>query len=237
MVTGKIIFNLKRLWEIDGEMRDLYEMIRSGEKTSEWRDLTDRWGKKLRGAEGKRAWFVVGYPKDSLPRLEADIVEVVEHRETLQYEIRFTNVSEVLAPIINYGIGVTGKHPDAVTKILVPDEFKPLLEDIRCIVDDGDNPNVMDKGMMEAVWVSLQRFGWFKPILVDSTGILGDGAHRIQICLEQGEYYAPILRMDMDEIGRRLLRQVSNRQQGQDNPEKLKLEIKKIDISLAVGGT
>lgn len=75
------------------------------------------------------------------------------------------------------------KHPDATTVIQVPEEFKPLLEDIRDLTKDGHNPNKMTKSRREALWRSLKKFGWFKPILVDGEGLLGDGEQRLEACL------------------------------------------------------
>jgi len=41
------------------------------------------------------AWFVVGYPKGNLPRLEAELIALTLHRNSNQFEITFTNVREV----------------------------------------------------------------------------------------------------------------------------------------------
>jgi len=100
----------------------LYEQIKSGKKTSEWRVLTLHWAKRLldtsvlniafrmgdkphdltRYLKVHKAWFVEGYPKNNLPRLEAEITGLVYHPEkkgfpahTQQIEIKFTNVKEV----------------------------------------------------------------------------------------------------------------------------------------------
>lgn len=98
-----VLFRLKRFWEgqvgsmyIEG--LDLYEEIKAGRKTSEWRDLTDRWRSILHSTpKPTRAWFVCGYPKGNMPRLEADIVGIVCHLESDQYEIKIANVEEILA--------------------------------------------------------------------------------------------------------------------------------------------
>ncbi len=121
-VERKIIFNLKRNWEVDGVIVDLYQQIKDGIKTSEWRytrredGRLTRYTKLLVTERGRdhilkpgggrinlfeyirtnRAWFVVGYPKDNLPRLEADIVGLVYHSDTDQLEIKVSNVEEVL---------------------------------------------------------------------------------------------------------------------------------------------
>jgi hypothetical protein len=118
-----VIFHLKRIWE----GKDLWEEIKKGRKRSEWRDLSPYWIKRLCHEvslpDGKkvsislwingtvpmdltkylkvhRAWFVEGYPKNSLPRLEADITGLVYHSSGSQLEIKFTNVQEVTEEIL-----------------------------------------------------------------------------------------------------------------------------------------
>lgn len=130
---SKVVFRLKRYWEIEGKTVDLYQEIKSGRKTSEWRDVTDYWIQMLTtlpplqkinscstkkmlewanmpldvaAAEDagimlketlrvKQAWFTVGFPKNSVPRLEADITDLILHPREGQFEIKFTNVREV----------------------------------------------------------------------------------------------------------------------------------------------
>lgn len=108
----KVVFNLKRTWVIDGKTVDLYEEIKSGRKTSEWRDATEFWFNRLcmRGKSHEykigevdltdslkvyKAWFVIGYPKNNLPRLEADITYLIYHVPNGQLEIQFTHVKEI----------------------------------------------------------------------------------------------------------------------------------------------
>lgn len=97
-----ILFHLKRFWE--GQVGstyikslDLYEEIRTSRKTSEFRDDTPYWRKRLIDAIGKRAWFVCGYPKGNLPRLEATITEVVRLYDTGQLEIKFKDIQEAIS--------------------------------------------------------------------------------------------------------------------------------------------
>jgi hypothetical protein len=115
--SDKVIFNLKRHWNIDGKVVDLYDEIKSGRKTSEWRNTTNFWCARLiergsisqyfgwaishdisHGLKVHKAWFVIGYPKGNLPRLEADIIGLIYHPELKnpQLEIKFANVREIL---------------------------------------------------------------------------------------------------------------------------------------------
>jgi len=119
-----VIFHLKRIWG----GKDLWEEIKSKRKTSEWRDLTNYWCKRLlrdyekvflfiptetiEEAEAKgtsinlteylkttKAWFVIGYPKHCVPRLEADITGLLawpkKNSAQSQFEIKITNVKEL----------------------------------------------------------------------------------------------------------------------------------------------
>ena len=107
----------------DGSERRLYDEIKSGRKTSEWRDVKKFWMRRLLkitedkipinkvsgdpgfmegpfidltgGLKVGRAWFVEGFPKNSFPRLEATITGLIWH-ETGQFEIQFNNVVEII---------------------------------------------------------------------------------------------------------------------------------------------
>jgi len=212
-------FRLKKRWSIDGKLRELWPMFLSGEKTSEWRDIKPHWTKQLeKDPPPTRAHFTIGYAKGNLPRLEADIVAILKHEDTGQYEIQVTNVVEVLTET-SRRLAPTGKHPDVKTQIIVPEEFKPLIEDIRELLKDGQNPNQMTKSKREGLWRSLKKFGWFKPILVDGEGLLGDGEQRLEACMANEEFYAPVLRLDVDDKDRRLLRQIANKLRGTHDPD------------------
>ena len=107
----RVIFRLKRFWTYpDGRTVDLYQEIKEGRKTFEYRDYKDYWtsqfytkkiidGKPYFTQKVDRAWFIVGFPKGNVPRLEADIsglsVLVDSEGQRDQYEVYFTNVKEV----------------------------------------------------------------------------------------------------------------------------------------------
>jgi len=107
-------FVLKRFLEGFEEYGDLYEAIKSGRKTVEYRDATDHWATRLLTPEGKlwlkelrdvgyiefvkeylkhdTAVFVVGYTK--YPRLVADITKIVYNYDADQFEVHIANVKE-----------------------------------------------------------------------------------------------------------------------------------------------
>lgn len=109
-------FVIKRTgWGYD----DIYEALKTGEKTSEWRDATDFWISRLFKKKAQSsvrfninrhtgsklfihpddhkhttARFVVGYTK--YPRLIADIHNIYYHSSD-QFEIQIENVTEVIS--------------------------------------------------------------------------------------------------------------------------------------------
>ncbi len=106
-------FVLKRYLEGFEEYGDLYEAIKSGRKTVEYRDATNHWETRLLSPQGMgfknfykgrnlvftgnylkhdKAVFVIGYTK--YPRLIADITKIVYNYETNKFEIHITNVKE-----------------------------------------------------------------------------------------------------------------------------------------------
>lgn len=120
------------------------------------------------------------------------------------------------------------KHPDAKTEIRVPEEYKPLLEDLRELTKDGENPNHMNKRAREGLWRSMKKYGWIYPILVDKKGMLGDGEQRLETCLTNKEHYGPVLRLDINDVDRRLLRQITNKLRGIHDPDKDLLEYRRL---------
>ena len=114
MGYNKVVFRLCRFWKDGDKLIELYPAIKNREKTSEWRDMTSYWSRILVSPhyritppkEGavldltialrvRKAWFTVGFPKDNVPRLEADIKGLFAHFDTRQYEIKIENVREV----------------------------------------------------------------------------------------------------------------------------------------------
>lgn len=123
--NGKAIFNLKTTMQIDGRNGpevNLYDEIKAGWKTSEWRKTNKHWVTRLFNGSGyhrfihllgvqgleetidfteylkvNTAWFVRGYPKGSVPRLEAKIMKALYWPKLEQFEIQFSDVKEVVA--------------------------------------------------------------------------------------------------------------------------------------------
>jgi len=93
-------------------MVNLYEEIKAGRKTSEWRDASKYWLKRLvtqanldvAGTSPQdltdflrvhKVWLVEGYPKESLPRLEGKIARLFYHPIDHKLEVCIVYVREV----------------------------------------------------------------------------------------------------------------------------------------------
>ena len=99
----------------------------------------------------------------------------------------------------------------------IPEAYKPLLEDIRLLKSDDQNPNKMTNKQKEETWKSLQRHGWIYPIVTDMNGVFSDGEQRVQVCNDHGEFFAPVLRLKLSDGQRRILRQTLNKLRGKHN--------------------
>lgn len=90
----------------------------------------------------------------------------------------------------------------------------PLVEDIRLLKSDENNPNKMSLKQQEQVWRSLKKYGWTIPILTNKDGVFADGEQRATVCKAHGVFFAPVLRLPVTDVDRRLLRQISNKLHG-----------------------
>jgi hypothetical protein len=101
----------------------------------------------------------------------------------------------------------------------VPEAYLPLLEDIRLLNADQDNPNRTTMKQQEQIWRSLQKYGWAYPIITNKDGVYADGEQRADVCKQHGEFYAPVLRLPVSDVDRRMLRQILNKLRGKHNKE------------------
>src|SRR5659263_359136 len=105
------------------------------------------------------------------------------------------------------------------TTIRVPEAYVPLLEDIRLLTADQNNPNRTTVKQQEQIWRSLQKYGWAYPIITNKDGVYADGEQRAEVCKQHGEFYAPVLRLPVSDVDRRMLRQILNKLKGKHNKE------------------
>jgi len=105
------------------------------------------------------------------------------------------------------------------TTLNIPQAYVPLLEDIRLLKSDQNNPNRMSLKQHKEVWKSLQKYGWTYPIITNKDGVFADGEQRAEVCMAYQEFFAPVLRLPVSDVDRRMLRQILNKLRGKHNRE------------------
>ena len=108
---------------------------------------------------------------------------------------------------------------DWKTTLKIPKAYEPLIEDLRVLIADQNNPNRTTIKQQEQIWRSLQKYGWAYPIITNKDGVYADGEQRAEVCKNHGEYYAPVLRLPLSDVDRRMLRQILNKLKGKHNRE------------------
>lgn len=71
----------------------------------------------------------------------------------------------------------------------------------------------------DQVWSSLEKYGWTYPIITNKDGVFADGEQRAQVCMGHGEFFAPVLRLPVSDVDRRMLRQILNKLKGKHSRE------------------
>ena len=105
------------------------------------------------------------------------------------------------------------------TTLKIPEAYLPLVEDLRLLKSDENNPNKMTLKQQDQVWCSLQKYGWTYPIITNKDGIFADGEQRATVCTSHNEFFAPVLRLPVSDVDRRMLRQILNKLKGKHSKE------------------
>jgi hypothetical protein len=103
---------------------------------------------------------------------------------------------------------------EAKTTVTIPEAYRVIVEDLRLLQRDGQNPNKMSEKQKASTWKSLCDFGWIYPIVTNKEGMLTDGEQRVDVCLAHSEFFGPVLRLPVEDVDRRILRQVLNKLKG-----------------------
>jgi ABC-type lipoprotein export system ATPase subunit/N-acetylglutamate synthase-like GNAT family acetyltransferase len=92
-----------------------------------------------------------------------------------------------------------------------PAEFVPVGE----LKIDNENPNRLSPRRFEALKKSIQRFGFVVPIITNRDLLVADGEHRLEAAKALGMKQVSVVRLPVDEVDRRLIRQVMNKLRGE----------------------
>jgi ABC-type transport system involved in cytochrome c biogenesis ATPase subunit/GNAT superfamily N-acetyltransferase len=80
---------------------------------------------------------------------------------------------------------------------------------------DNENPNRMSRRKLEALRKSIQRYGFVVPIITNKNLLVADGEHRLKAARALGMKQVSVVRLPVDEVDRRMIRQVMNKLRGE----------------------
>jgi len=89
------------------------------------------------------------------------------------------------------------------------------LVDVKKLHVDGQNPNVQSKRQFNALKESIKRYGFVVPIITNKDLLIADGEHRLEAAKELGFKQVSVVRLPVEDVDRRLLRQVMNKIRGE----------------------
>ena len=89
------------------------------------------------------------------------------------------------------------------------------LVDVELLRVDGQNPNVQSRRQFKALKESIKRYGFVVPIVTNRDLLVADGEHRLKAAKELGMKQVSVVRLPVDDVDRRLLRQVMNKIRGE----------------------
>jgi len=89
------------------------------------------------------------------------------------------------------------------------------LVDVEKLRVDGENPNRMSARQFKALKESVQRWGFIVPVITNRDYLFADCEHRLRAAKDLGMKQVSVVRLPVDDVDRRLLRQVMNKIRGE----------------------
>ena len=89
------------------------------------------------------------------------------------------------------------------------------LVDVRRLKLDGQNPNIMSEKQLARLKTSIEKFGFIVPIVTNKDLLVADGEQRLTVARHFGMKQVPVIRLPIEDVDRRLLRQVLNKLRGE----------------------
>ena len=93
------------------------------------------------------------------------------------------------------------------------------LVDVASLRVDGQNPNKMSEKQHKALKESILRYGFIVPIITNKDLLIADGEQRWQEAKALGMKQVQVIRLPVEDVDRRLLRQVLNKLKGEHEPK------------------
>ena len=97
-------------------------------------------------------------------------------------------------------------------KINIPTQQETPIEKL---TTDGKNPNKLTAKKLEALKENIKKYGFIVPIITNKEGLIADGEHRWEAAKSLKMKTIPVIKLDVTEVDRRMLRQVLNKLKGE----------------------
>ncbi len=91
---------------------------------------------------------------------------------------------------------------------------------------DGKNPNRMTPAQERALDESIKKYGFIVPIITNKDLLIADGEQKWLRAKALGMKEVPVIRLPLEEVDRRILRQVLNKLRGEHD---VKLDLEEYD--------
>lgn len=85
---------------------------------------------------------------------------------------------------------------------------------------DKTNPNELSNEQEKALELTMEKFGFLAPVILNKKLAVIDGEHRVKIYKKLGKKKIPAYVIDVDKIDLKILRQLMNKLRGEHNKEK-----------------
>ena len=96
--------------------------------------------------------------------------------------------------------------------IVIPAAETVKLSEVKT---DGQNPNKMSKEQLERLKTSIKKWGFIVPIITNKDLLIADGEQRYTAAKALGMTEVSVIRLPVEDVDRRLLRQVLNKLKGE----------------------
>lgn len=80
---------------------------------------------------------------------------------------------------------------------------------------DGENPNRMTSKQLARLKSSIEKYGFIVPIITNKDLVVADGEQRLTTAQQLQMKQVPVIRLNVEDVDRRLLRQVLNKLRGE----------------------
>jgi len=96
--------------------------------------------------------------------------------------------------------------------ISIPDRELVNIAELKV---DGQNPNSMTPKQHERLKTSIEKYGFIIPIITNKDLLIADGEQRLTVAQSLQMKSVPVIRLPVEDVDRRLLRQVLNKLRGE----------------------